>query len=321
MIKITDTIYRAENPGTPGLHAQSWVFINDDNVLVTDSGGSPLNARSMLAGVQSITSKPVKYLVDTHFHIDHAYGNTGVPPSVVVIGHESTRKYFLGPDSEARTGSTVEMVRMQLRDRIASLTAQLARQDPQGQADLQRQLEKAHADLQTYTGDFPLAVPDVTIADTTMSIWSGDKEIRLFWAGRGHTESDIIIYVPSEHAAATGDIVAKGNIGVQNDSFPNEWPAEIQKILDLDLDILMPAHGPHVVGKPGIREVLTNAQAFLREEWRQVSEQKKQGLTQEQALANVDMSAFKPAYGERAVANPYVVSRIYDIIDGKIPVN
>jgi glyoxylase-like metal-dependent hydrolase (beta-lactamase superfamily II) len=275
----------------------------------------------MLAGVQSITSKPVKYLVDTHFHIDHAYGNTGVPPSVVVIGHESTREYFLGSKSEARTGSTVEMVRTQLRDRIANLTGRIAKQDPQQQADLQRQVEKARADLQTYTGDFPLAVPDVTIADNKLSIWSGDKEIRLFWAGRGHTKSDIIIYVPSERAAATGDIVAKGNIGVQNDSFPNEWPAEIEKIVELDLDILMPAHGPHVIGKPAIREVLTNAQGFLTEEWRQVSELKKQGLTQEQVLAKVDMSAFKPAYGERAVANPYVVGRIYDIIDGKIPLN
>src|SRR5437762_1893807 len=75
MTKITETIYRADAPGTPGINSTSWVFINDADVLVTDSEGSPASAQSLLAGVASVTSKPVRYQVDTHFHIDHAYGN------------------------------------------------------------------------------------------------------------------------------------------------------------------------------------------------------------------------------------------------------
>src|SRR5262245_16761539 len=70
MTKITETIYRADAPGTPGINSTSWVFINDADVLVTDSEGSPASAQSLLAGVASVTSKPVRYLVDTHFHIE-----------------------------------------------------------------------------------------------------------------------------------------------------------------------------------------------------------------------------------------------------------
>src|SRR5262245_63361545 len=92
MTKITETIYRADAPGTPGINSTSWVFINDADVLVTDSEGSPASAQSLLAGVASLTDKPVHYLVDTHFHIDHAYGNAALPPSVQVIGSEFTRK-------------------------------------------------------------------------------------------------------------------------------------------------------------------------------------------------------------------------------------
>src|SRR5262245_18740998 len=55
MTKITDRIYRADNPGTPGINATSWVFINDQDVLVTDSEGSPASARSLLAGIASVT--------------------------------------------------------------------------------------------------------------------------------------------------------------------------------------------------------------------------------------------------------------------------
>src|SRR5215203_3756320 len=85
MTKITETIYRADNPGTPGINSTSWVFINDKDVLVTDSEGSPASALSLIAGVASVTDRPVRYLVDTHFHIDHAYGNAALPPTVQII--------------------------------------------------------------------------------------------------------------------------------------------------------------------------------------------------------------------------------------------
>src|SRR5262245_66451725 len=65
MTKITETIYRADAPNTPGINSTSWVFINEADVLVTDSEGSPASARSLLAGIATITPKPVRYLVDT----------------------------------------------------------------------------------------------------------------------------------------------------------------------------------------------------------------------------------------------------------------
>src|SRR5206468_290986 len=95
MTKITETIYRADAPGTPGINATSWVFINDADVLVTDSEGSPASARSLLAGVATVTPKPVRYLVDTHFHIDHGYGNTALPPTTQIIGTDFTRRMLI----------------------------------------------------------------------------------------------------------------------------------------------------------------------------------------------------------------------------------
>jgi cyclase len=326
MIRITDSIYRAENPGTPGLHGTSWVFINDNDVLVTDSGGSPLNARSIIEGVKSVTDKPVRYLIDTHFHIDHAYGNSGLPPDVLVIGHNAIRKSLLGSDSEARKGSVVEMVREYFRARIAALEQEiLLERDPLKEADLRRQVERTRADLEVYTGEFPLSPPAVTFRNG-MSIWSGNKEFRLLWVGRGHTDGDVIIHVPSERAAATGDIVFRHGLGVQNDSYPNEQVSQIEKVTELELEILLPAHGAHVLGREAVSQVLTTAQAFLREEWAQVSALSRQGLTPEEALARLNLSAFESFYGRGADPfsgglggpNIFMVRRIYDILEGRV---
>jgi glyoxylase-like metal-dependent hydrolase (beta-lactamase superfamily II) len=317
MTKITETIYRADNPGTPGINSTSFVFINDEDVLVTDSEGSPASARSLLEGVKSITSKPVRYLVDTHFHIDHAYGNSALPASVQVIGHEFTRKSLLGP--EARQGITFTNFTTPMPGRVEALKKQVAAEtDPQKRAALEQQLAAQQATLAVYSGDFPLSPPNITVKKE-MSIWSGSKEFRMLWLGRAHTAGDLVVYVPSERAAASGDIVFKSTIGWQGDSFPNDQPATIEAIGALDLDLLMPAHGDHIQGKAAIAEAMTTAKAFLRDEWQQVSALKKQGLSPEDALARVNMSAFEKAYGKGAVANLVLVRRIYGIIDGKVP--
>jgi len=124
MTKITDTIYRADAPGTPGINSTSWLFINESDVLVTDSEGSPASARSLLEGVKSVTDKPVKYLVDTHFHIDHAYGNAALPPTVQIIGSDFTHKMLLSP--EARQGVTFKNFTDPMPGRIEGLRKQEA---------------------------------------------------------------------------------------------------------------------------------------------------------------------------------------------------
>src|SRR5262245_45398408 len=220
MTKITETIYRADAPGTPGINSTSWAFINDADVLVTDSEGSPASARSLLAGVASVTSKPVRYLVDTHFHIDHAYGNSALPSSVQVIGSEFTRRMLLGP--EARQGVTFKNFTDPMPGRIDALKKQVAAEpDPQKQAALQSQLAAQEATLAVYSGNFPLQAPNVTVR-SAMSVWSGNKEFQIMWLGRAHTAGDLVVYVPSERAAATGDILFKATVGWQGDAFPND---------------------------------------------------------------------------------------------------
>lgn len=316
MTKITDTIYRADAPGTPGINATSWVFINDSDVLVTDSEGSPASARSLLEGVKSVTDKPIKYLVDTHFHIDHAYGNAALPSTVQVIGSDFTRRMLLGP--EARTGVTFRNFTDPIPGRIATLKTQIAAEtDPGRKATLQNQLASQEATLAVYTGNFPLQPPSLTVTGST-SIWSGAKEFRIMWIGRAHTAGDVVVYVPSEKAVASGDILFKSMVGWQGDAFPNDHPATLDALKTLDIELVLPGHGDHIQGRAAIDTAIGNMQGYLREEWRQAAAAKQAGLSPEDALKRIDLTAFSGAYGQGVAPSLAAVRRMYDIIDGKV---
>jgi glyoxylase-like metal-dependent hydrolase (beta-lactamase superfamily II) len=315
MTKITDTIYRADAPGTPGINSTSWVFVNDNDVLVTDSEGSPASARSLLAGVATITDKPVRYLVDTHFHIDHAYGNAALPASVQVIGSDFTRRMLTG--REAREGVTFRNFTDPIPGRIANLTTQIAREtNAERKRALEGQLAAQQATLAVYSGDFPLSPPNLTVKNA-MSVWSGNKQFQILWIGRAHTAGDLVVYVPSEKAVATGDILFKSSVGWQGDAFPNEQPATLDALKELDIEWVLPGHGEHIQGKANIDAAIGNLQAYLREEWRQVSAAKQRGANPDAALGSLDMSRFREAFGNSATPSLAAVRRIYDIIDGK----
>lgn len=316
MTKITDTIYRADAPGTPGVNSTSWVFVNDRDVLVTDSEGSLPSALSLLEGVKSITDKPVRYLVNTHFHIDHAYGNAALPSSIQIIGHEFVRTALTGV--EARDGVTFRYFTEPLPGRVETLRQQIAREaDPQRKATLEGQLASTEATRAFYASDFALTPPNITVTGS-MSVWSGAKEFRIMWLGRAHTPGDLVVYVPAERAVASGDILFKATVGWQGDAFPNDHPATLDALKKLDIELVLPGHGDHIQGRAAIDTSIATMQEYLREEWRVVAAAKQQGATPEQARERTtDLNRFTSVYGQSVTPTLPAVRRIYDIIDGK----
>jgi glyoxylase-like metal-dependent hydrolase (beta-lactamase superfamily II) len=314
MTRITDRIYRADAPGTPGINSTSWVFVNDEDVLVTDSEGSPASARSLLAGVASVTAKPVRYLVNTHFHIDHAYGNAALPASVQIIGTEFTHQMLTGP--EARQGVTFRNFVDPMPGRITALKADIAAAtDPQKKAALESQLASQEATLAVYSGNFPLQPPNITVKNS-MSVWSGTTEFQMLWLGRAHTGGDLIVYVPSLKAAANGDTLFKATVGWQGDAFPNEHPATLDALKKLDVELMLPGHGEHIQGKANIDAAIATLQDYLREEWRQAVAAKQKGLSAEDALkSSIDMSRFSGAYGAGATPSLAAVRRMYGLMN------
>src|SRR3954454_9902375 len=127
--KVADGIYYATASGTMTVGSNSPIIINDSEAIVIDSETTPAAARALVADLKAITDKPVRYVVDSHYHYDHAHGNQVFGPEVQVIGHENTRKRMLGNVLEQYTSLTsIEPVPA----RVAALRERIGKEtDPQ----------------------------------------------------------------------------------------------------------------------------------------------------------------------------------------------
>ena len=101
--KVADGIYYATASGTMNVGSNSAVIVNRDDVVIVDSHISPESGRAMLQEIKSITDKPVRVLINTHFHYDHANGNQAFPPGVEIIVTPCARIASRHPSRASRT--------------------------------------------------------------------------------------------------------------------------------------------------------------------------------------------------------------------------
>src|SRR5580693_748895 len=93
--KIQDGIYHAVGTGALTVGANSSIIVNDNDVILVDAHISPAAAWVLLDELKAITPKPVKTVITTHFHYDHAHGNQVFGGDMEIIGHEFTRDMLL----------------------------------------------------------------------------------------------------------------------------------------------------------------------------------------------------------------------------------
>ena len=94
--QIVPGVYSAIGTGSMNVGSNSAVIVNQDDVMIVDSHISPESGRAMLQELKAITDKPVRVLINTHFHYDHTSGNQAFPAGVDIIGHEFTRRKLTG---------------------------------------------------------------------------------------------------------------------------------------------------------------------------------------------------------------------------------
>jgi glyoxylase-like metal-dependent hydrolase (beta-lactamase superfamily II) len=90
--KVADGIYYATASGTMNVGANSPIIVTDQEAVVIDSEITPAAGRALAADVKAITDKPIRYVIDSHYHYDHAFGNQVFIDNAQVIGHDNTRK-------------------------------------------------------------------------------------------------------------------------------------------------------------------------------------------------------------------------------------
>lgn len=311
--KITDTIY--VGMPTSGADSNGWIFINDADVLVVDNHWTPARARTLVADIRKITPKPVRYVIDTHYHSDHALGNQEFKDAQI-IGHEYTRQMLLTDILGQQTHRffTIESparVIDGLKKQIATETDPLQKEQLEGRLAIQ---EMTRAAQQEEIKEARPTPPFVTFKNE-MTIFRGSREFRLMFLGRAHTGGDIVVYLPQERFIATGDMFGNGP-GYMGDAFLAEWPDTLERLKQIDFDHVLPGHGPMFDGKDRIAPV----QAYFRDLYAQAVGFRKQGLSAAEAATRIDLTKHKASMPQAQAlgADPMAVARIYAVMDGDI---
>jgi len=185
------------------------IIVGDEDVLVIDSLRVPSFARDLIADVKRLTPKPIRWVVDTHSHWDHAWGNEEFPDATI-IGHDNCRTEMLDVD-------LVEW----WRNRAATSGMPWA--------------EEATTVRVT---------PPTLTFESAMRMHVGQTELHLRYFGRAHTSGDIFVHLPQHNLVFTGDVAQDGGVPFIEDGYLQDWVETDTRLLALGTDRFVSGHGP-----------------------------------------------------------------------------
>jgi cyclase len=277
--KIADGVYYATAAGTMITGGNNTVIVNDRDVMLVDAGITPAAARALLEDLRTITDKPVRWVVNTHFHYDHTAGNSVFGPDVEIIAHEYVRHAI--QDLDVLHREPFKTTQSNLPNQIESLQKQVSdEKDPDKRAALEKQLAPMQAELEQFKEITP--TPPTLTYSAKMTLYRGQREIQLLFLGRGHTQGDTVVYLPKERIVCTGDLM-ESRLAYMGDGMFDEWITTLEALKKLDFDTVLPGHGVPFHDK----SLITAYQSYLKDLMTQVARLREQGATPEEAAQKV----------------------------------
>ncbi len=197
--KLTERVYCLYGKG-----GNVGVLVTETGVVVVDDQYEDV-APGIIEKIRSVSDKPIRYLVNTHFHADHTGGNPVFIKLAEIIAHDTVRPRLL---------TYPETIRKTFPDRIKAIEAETASlSDPADpyRVSLEKDLDLFKFMLGLAEGFSPdkAAPPGITY-QSEVNLWLGDQEVEVFHVAPGHTDGDSIVYFPKEKVLHMGDLFFNG---------------------------------------------------------------------------------------------------------------
>jgi glyoxylase-like metal-dependent hydrolase (beta-lactamase superfamily II) len=251
LTKLADGVYAHVVSPDGNAVSNSGVVVLEHSVLVFDTHFTPEGGQALLSKIRTVTPKPVRYLVNSHFHPDHTHGNQVFPGSLHIIGSTNARRDVLQKDLPA-LNRTLSIAQSQLDKMRKESTS------PETDAALKEQLRpqiNARQELLERMSRLKILPPLLTL-DDRLTLIEGKREVELRYVGFGHTDGDIILYLPAERVVFLGDLFFNAALPNTQDANLLEWMKSLEEILRIDAEKFVPGHGPVGV-KQDVREFLS----------------------------------------------------------------
>src|SRR5882762_7537169 len=243
---VADGIYAAIAKPAYKVNCNAAIIFLDDVVLVVDTHSKPSAARALIEQIKKLTPKPVKFVVNTHFHWDHYQGNEAYPSSwpagVEIISSEATRTSI-----EQRGIPRVKHEIVTMPAEIANLKKDLEKASTAEQKKtIEENLRQAEAYLRELKS-MQVTLPTMTF-DRSLILRRGPRTVEVLWLGRAHTDGDVFVFLPNEKVIVTGDAL-HGWTPFMGDSYPYDWIQTLDAAEKLDFNLVLGGHGDVMHGK------------------------------------------------------------------------
>jgi glyoxylase-like metal-dependent hydrolase (beta-lactamase superfamily II) len=276
--------------------------VNSTDVLVVDAHSKPSAAASLIAQIkQEVTSKPVRYVVNSHFHWDHTQGNHAyrVAESKIDFIASRTTKQLMSDLGEVRLKQTLAEVPKQIEVFRARASKSSSQDEKAFCEDQIRQLQSYQAELRNYD----LELPTITF-EKSYIVKDKAHDLSIEYHGHAHTAGDVVVFCPQKHVVSTGDMI-HGFLPFFGDGFPTSWPKTIDSVAELGFGQVLPGHGP----LHSNRQPMTNMRNYIEELTERVTLGKKAGKSVIDLQKTITVASLKSmqsnGYAEYVAKNHY----------------
>ncbi len=300
--KLTDRAYCLYGQG-----GNVGFLVTDAGVVVVDDEFEEV-AQGIVDQIRSVTDRPIRYLVNTHYHGDHTGGNPVFIKFAEIIAHETVRPRLL---------EYPETVRRTLPDRKKRIEAEIAAlKDPADPYRVALEKDLGLLDFFLKTAEAlkvkPAAPPALTY-DGQVHLWLGGEEVDIFHVAPGHTDGDSIVYFPKEKVLHMGDLFVNGMYPFIDDlagGSARGFVTNIDRVLSM-----VPADTKVIPGHGSTADVaaLRRFRAFMSDLIDEVRKATQSGMSKADAVRFIKMDQYpeiKPLF--RTLGND--VATVYDEI-------
>lgn len=269
-------------PGLYGYTAEgdpnSGVVIGDESVLVVDAQATPAMAADVIARIRTVTDKPIRHVVLSHYHAVRVLGASGYRGAEVIA-------------SDVARGMIVE----------------------RGQQDMDSEIGRFPRLFRGKESIPGLTWPSLTF-HKRMTLWLGKREVQIIHIGRSHTAGDTVVWLPRERVLFSGDVVEFGATPYCGDAHFTDWPSTLDATAALGAEALVPGRGRSLVNAAECREGIEGTRAFTSDLFGIVKKASAGGAPLKEVYDQA-MAAMRPKYGSWVIFEhcmPFNVTRAWD---------